>query len=151
MYTQQRDLRSPSIRPANTIEIFDNALPDFLSLYGVAAITRQSALLALSAKNSISASNSVSFKINGQVSGIVNILIPSDTLFSTDLITEAANIVLGHLLTKIEAEGLNCSLAMSTNNEAIEPDFSFAVNYHLDNGQKQNNLKFNFYLNRKVY
>ena len=151
MYTQQRELRSPSIKPANTIEIFDNALPDFLSLYGVAAITRESALLALSAHTGISASNSISFKINGQVRGLVNVLIPSDTLFSTDLITEATNIVLGHLVTKIEAEGLNCSLAMGSNNEIIEPEFSFAVNYRLDNGQKQNNLKFNFHLNRKVY
>ena len=150
MYTQHRDPHTPSLRTANTLEVFDKALPDFLSLYGVAAITRQSALLAIT-PHKIGTLHSGSFQISGQINGVVKVLIPRELFFSIDLITEAANIVLGHLVTKIEADNLKCSLSMNLDNADTDSEFSFAVNYRLDNGPKQNDIKFNFYLNRKVY
>lgn len=129
---------------SNILESFSSALPDFLSLYGAAAICKESALLPMLKPV---AAPQFSFEIYGDLKGFVTVEAVGDLSFSSDILKEAINIVLGHTMTELQKFSINCMLgtAVSIENNNLKT-INFRTKYSIESLKLKDELILSFQL-----
>lgn len=129
---------------SSILESFSSALPDFLSLYGAAAICKESALLPMlkPAKDS-----EFIFEIYGDLKGILSVEAVNKLSFSSDILKEAINIVLGQTMTQLQKFNINCMLGTAiTSNSNTLNKINFRVKYSIESLKLKDELILSFQL-----
>ncbi len=144
-----RHMPQKSSTELNVLEVFNKALPDFMSLYGVAAIVKESGLLPLLSLDT----NSLTFEIYGDLSGYVIAESISSSKDSTGIIKESINIIIGQTLSKIKKSNINSLLGAPT--EKIQLNLSnfetrFKTKYFIESDKIKENITLAFVLKKEV-
>lgn len=133
----------------NLIEVFNISLPDFMSLYGVAAITKESGLLPLlSLKAEL-----IAFEIYGDISGLVTVETTAGKKILSDIVKESVNIILGQALTKMKKFNVNSLLnppKLYTDISQRSHESQFKVKYTIENDKIKEDIVLSFLLTREV-
>lgn len=133
----------------NILEIFNISLPDFMSLYGVAAITKESELLPLLNLNN----EFLAFEIYGDISGLAIIETTQKEEKLSDIVKESMNIVLGQALTKMKKFNLNSLLSPPKAHSDISLknyQSHFKVKYAVENDKIKEDIVLSFLINSEV-
>lgn len=140
------------IRPVqiNLLDTFEYNLPDFITLYNVAGISRESKLLSQSHLKE--EDFLFSFNLESRLNCTIMVYKDGELNFKNEMICEAANILLGHLSNRLNENHINSSLS-TPNYNYVHTDYhqSFSVKYSIQNSVIRDNIILNFFMNNKDF
>lgn len=130
---------------SSVLESFNGSLPDFLSLYGAAAICKDSGLQPMLKPVE---NFKFCFEVYGDLKGKVIVESSKKASFSNEILQESINIVLGHTVTQLQKFNINCLFGTASLNcqDRSLKQINFKVRYSVESLKLKDELILSFVL-----